>query len=260
MINIKINQKNVILITSETWIEGFSELLRHASDHFKKGEDFDLRIALISIDNAIEIALKTYLMINRRSLGINRKEFKNAKRSFPVLLDVLLRYSPKNIPESDLDAIEFYHNLRNSLYHEPIGIIPKKEVVPIYLELAKNIIKELFGIKDEKILGEIEMNEKEEQIKLFLDIWNEIRTNLRNFTLTESLIPKINKPYTILKIIPLLEENKKISSEFAEKILKFYQIRNYLVHGKRDVNSDQLNEWIEELREIGTELISFMNK
>ncbi len=43
------------------WAKGPFELLVHAEGHFIAGEDFDRRIALISFDNAIEVAITTYL-------------------------------------------------------------------------------------------------------------------------------------------------------------------------------------------------------
>ena len=43
------------------WTEGPRELLHHAAEHFKVGNDFDHRIAMISTDNAVELMMKTYL-------------------------------------------------------------------------------------------------------------------------------------------------------------------------------------------------------
>ena len=46
------------------WANGPFELLVHADGHLIGGEDFDRRIALISFDNAIEVAITTYLTLN----------------------------------------------------------------------------------------------------------------------------------------------------------------------------------------------------
>ena len=43
------------------WIDGPRELLQHAIDHLTQGDDFDRRVAMISIDNAVELTIKTYL-------------------------------------------------------------------------------------------------------------------------------------------------------------------------------------------------------
>src|SRR5262245_8630820 len=54
------------------WANGPFELLVHAEGHLRSGEDFDRRIALISFDNAIEVAITTYLTLHPIQRG-NRK-------------------------------------------------------------------------------------------------------------------------------------------------------------------------------------------
>src|SRR6266436_7605447 len=46
------------------WANGPFELLVHAEGHLRAGNDFDRRIALIGFDNAIEVAITTYLTLN----------------------------------------------------------------------------------------------------------------------------------------------------------------------------------------------------
>jgi hypothetical protein len=52
------------MISLPPWANGPFELLLHAEGHLRAGEDFDRRIALISFDNAIEVAITTYLTLN----------------------------------------------------------------------------------------------------------------------------------------------------------------------------------------------------
>ena len=40
------------------------ELLVHAEMHYRTGEDFDRRIAIVGFDNAIEVAIHTYLNLH----------------------------------------------------------------------------------------------------------------------------------------------------------------------------------------------------
>jgi hypothetical protein len=53
----------------KTWTSGAEELLEHAAWHIKKETAFDKRIAFISIDNAVEIAIKTYLRLPKQFFG-----------------------------------------------------------------------------------------------------------------------------------------------------------------------------------------------
>jgi len=44
--------------SDDIWVNGPLELLKRSIPHSKNGTDFDNRIAMISIDNAVEITLK----------------------------------------------------------------------------------------------------------------------------------------------------------------------------------------------------------
>jgi len=49
------------------WVDGPRELLQHAVDHLSLGGDFDRRIAMVSIDNSVELTVKTFLGLPKRS-------------------------------------------------------------------------------------------------------------------------------------------------------------------------------------------------
>src|SRR5438034_10002901 len=83
-----LDSKNVIAL----WTEGPRELLQHAADHLRLGADFDRRIAMISVDNPVELATKTYLGLPERARGTKgpgRRALDTASESFPSLLDML---------------------------------------------------------------------------------------------------------------------------------------------------------------------------
>ena len=58
------------------WTSGPRELLEHAKDHLAKATDVDNRFAMISVDNAVELMLTTYLRLPRGVTGLilTRKE------------------------------------------------------------------------------------------------------------------------------------------------------------------------------------------
>jgi hypothetical protein len=51
-------------VSLPSWAYGPFELLIHAEGHLRGGDDFDRRIALITFDDAIEVAIATYLTLN----------------------------------------------------------------------------------------------------------------------------------------------------------------------------------------------------
>lgn len=78
------------------WAVGPFEMLYHAETHFLKGEDFDRRIALISFDNAIEVAITTYLAlhpIQRGQRQYQRTDIETWQRNYHTKLDFSIRKS-----------------------------------------------------------------------------------------------------------------------------------------------------------------------
>ena len=58
------------------WITGSVELLNHGIKHIKESSEdnnFDYRIAMISIDNAVEATMKTYITLIRKVLRFKVK-------------------------------------------------------------------------------------------------------------------------------------------------------------------------------------------
>jgi len=129
------------------WSEGPKELLQHAVDHLSQEGDFDRRIAMISIDNAVELMIKTYLGLPKRRAkgkGPSRKELDEASNSFPNLLDLVEKHADEKLTGVSLDEIEWYHRIRNQLYHSGNGITVEVAKVQTYLTLAKTLFQNLF--------------------------------------------------------------------------------------------------------------------
>jgi hypothetical protein len=66
----------------QPWVSGPGEILRHGLELLRKDSDTNRRLAMISIDNSVELMVKTYLGLPKRitGLSITRKEF--AKRHY----------------------------------------------------------------------------------------------------------------------------------------------------------------------------------
>ena len=91
---------------TKPWASGPQELLDHAKEHLETGSGFDLRISFISIDNAVELIIKTYLGLPKRvkkSDGPPRKKLADASRSFPDLLDLLEEYGADKLEGIDIN-------------------------------------------------------------------------------------------------------------------------------------------------------------
>src|SRR5712671_3188280 len=92
------------------WASGPGEILRHGLELLKKDTDTNRRLAMISIDNAVELMTKTYLGLPKRVTGIaiSRKEYDEIAERFPALLDALEKYAAEKLDGIDLGEIEWY--------------------------------------------------------------------------------------------------------------------------------------------------------
>ena len=133
------------------WANGPFELLVHAEGHLREGDDFDRRIALISFDNAIEVAITTYLTLHPIQRG-NRKydnpKVKQWLENYHTKLDFLeeeiaLRAVPRLV---DKPNIVWAHAHRNSQYHGGHQGAPEKAVLKIARDAAIWVFSLLFDV------------------------------------------------------------------------------------------------------------------
>ena len=133
-------------MTSQPWAAGPKEILEHGISLLRKDSDKNRRLALLAVDNAVELTIKTYLGLPKRINGIAvpRKEYAEFSESFPKLLDAVEQYASDKISGIDLGEIEWFHRLRNQLYHQGNGLTVDRDKVEIYSELAKLLFENLF--------------------------------------------------------------------------------------------------------------------
>jgi hypothetical protein len=128
------------------WTSGPRELLEHAKDHLAKKTDVDNRFAMISVDNAVELMLKTYLHLPKSvtGLGLTRKEIAEYTATFHSALNAMRRLVPELVSAVPLGEIEWFHRIRNRLYHEGIAITVERDQVVRYLKHAESVMRRLF--------------------------------------------------------------------------------------------------------------------
>ncbi|MCX5805809.1 MAG: hypothetical protein NT010_07050 [Proteobacteria bacterium] len=231
------------------WMDGPSELLQHALDHMMLGRDFDNRIAMVSTDNAVELTIKTFLGLPKRGQtksGPGRKELEDAGESFPDLLNLLEKYASDRIVGLSLNDIEWYHRLRNQLYHSGNGITVEKKKVETYLELAITLFVSLFDEMPElSHTGAIRTSTGE-----FLDLWVQFERELRN------RLPEKTGPAYYWKRDFL----KELSPETEILYSSVSQFRNEVVHGLSEPGVTELQEATAALRKLLDRVKTLPNK
>ncbi len=135
------------------WANGPFELLVHAEGHLRKGDDFDRRMALISFDNAIDVAITTYLTLHPIQRG--NREYKgedvgrwlknyHSKLEF-LEIELTTRSIPWDVPKS---YVVWAHGQRNEQYHGGSKGIPEKKVLATIRRAALWVFGVLYEVAD----------------------------------------------------------------------------------------------------------------
>jgi hypothetical protein len=211
------------------WASGPGEILQHGLALLRNDSDVNRRLAMIAIDNAIELTIKTYLGLPHRITGlrISRKEFGEIAESFPGLLDAIEKYAQDKLTGVNLGEIEWYHRLRNELYHQGNGLTVERDKVEVYAELANILFKNLFGTElvhsakgAQQLLGE------------FMELWAQIEAGLlslaHDHSLTGAQGRNVRWAAEFLKGPGIFSEGDR--QEFEE----LRRLRNRMVHGELD--------------------------
>jgi hypothetical protein len=213
------------MASEKPWATGPAELLRHALSLLRKDTDSNRRIAMILLDNAVEQAIKTFLSLPRRVTGttISRKRIAEIGESFPMLLDALEEFAPERVRDLDLGAVEWYHRLRNELYHQGFGLTVEREKVEVYSELAQVIYRSLFGVEIP-----IDPSVEVERLGKFIELWNRLEKALQ----VAASYHVIERPSRLRGSMRVLRSADLIQGADAKEIDEFRRIRNQVVHGQ----------------------------
>lgn len=229
------------MIIDKPWISGPRELLIHGIQHLDLNSGFDYRIAMISIDNSVELMIKTHLGLPKRITkieGLTRKKFEEITSTFPNLLDGLEEFASDKLNGIDLGDIEWFHRLRNQLYHDGNGITVEKEKVETYAEIAKILFGNLFGIEIEETGNETLHHSL---VGEFIKEW----ANFEKQALNEE-----GKHRAPIHRLREMLANGELSKNQAEKFDEIRKFRNNLVHGMSSPSQKELKRYLADLKDI----------
>ena len=135
------------------WTYGPFEILLHAELHYRVGEDFDRRIAMIGFDNAIEVAITTYLGLHPIQRG--NRQYSNADvqrwlNNYHTKIDFFFQecVTRQVAVVGQRDEIVWYHEVRNGQYHVGGATVPQKRELDGVRTAALEIFAVLFEVAD----------------------------------------------------------------------------------------------------------------
>jgi hypothetical protein len=135
------------------WAYGPFEILLHAELHYRIGEDFDRRIAMIGYDNAIEVAVTTYLSLHPIQRGNRPYPAADVERWLNNYHTKVGFFFQECVTRGitvtgQQDEIIWFHEVRNGQYHVGGATVPQKRELDGVRAAAMEVFNVLFDAPD----------------------------------------------------------------------------------------------------------------
>lgn len=145
--------------TLTPWALGPFEIILHAEMHYRNGEDFDRRIAIVGFDNAIEVAIHTYLSLHplqRQNRIYQKTDLEKWLDNYHSKIDFFVSEVTSRALPVVCDKAKFiwYHEVRNGQYHAGGATIPQARELEGIREAALWVFSVLFEVENVLILLE----------------------------------------------------------------------------------------------------------
>jgi len=136
-------------ISIHPWQRGPTELLEFVLERSGLTDDVDRRVSFLILDVGVETLFKTYLTLPKEVTQTpvsheERRKFANGR--FHDLIEGIRRAAPGRINELDLQHVNFYHDIRNRLYHQSSGLTVRQEDLEGYTGTAMGLLRQLLGV------------------------------------------------------------------------------------------------------------------
>ena len=139
------------------WAYGPFEILMHAEMHYLSGDDLGRRISMIGFDNAIELAIMTYLNLHPIQRG--GQTYKNVdvekwKNDFHSKVEFFFAdCENRNIETTaQKDEVLWFHSVRNDQYHGGGANIPPQMALEGVRAAALEVFSTLFEEQETSLL------------------------------------------------------------------------------------------------------------
>jgi len=149
----------------ESWQKTPVKIVLEAINHANKQNEEDNVIAFLLLDVGAETLLKTYLSLPAKITGTNTPEkerFLITREGFHTVIQGV-KDSRQGISGRDLDRVQFFHSIRNKLYHEGNGLTVARGHLDEYIKVIKLLFKQLLKVNFEDLLSD-SSNTKEQVI------------------------------------------------------------------------------------------------
>ena len=132
------------------WDIGPTELIKFALERMHGGTDFDKRLAFLVLDIGVETFFKTFLTIPEKYSQAQTSFSKRREAvsgNFHALVAGIREAVPERIENINLEHVQYYHEIRNTLYHQGNTVAAVRiDQLSEYAILAVELLRELLGV------------------------------------------------------------------------------------------------------------------
>lgn len=146
------------------WQSGPAELITYAVTHLHKDTDFDRRLAFLLLDVGIETLFKTYLTLPDKVTGAQgsyTERRKATEGNFHELVAGVEKAAQNQIRGFNFSHIQYFHDLRNKLYHQGNGITIPFEQVHQYANLSVQLLAILLEVDLSRLVSQPQLDAAE---------------------------------------------------------------------------------------------------
>ncbi|MCC9609072.1 hypothetical protein LOC68_07070 [Blastopirellula sp. JC732] len=193
---------------------------------------------MIIIDNAVEQMCKTYLSLPSRitGLGITRRQVNEAFETFPALLDAMETHASDKLNGIDLGIVDYYHRLRNELYHQGFGLTIERNKVETYSDVARVLFRNLF---DYDVVGTTTSTtttpppDGSDQFLALVEKTNRIGQLAEEILESTGTIDSdARRMFPLSTLLSMLRGSGAVTEQQTIRLNELRQLRNVVVHGQ----------------------------
>ncbi len=173
------------------------------------------------------------LILEMRAAGIRIGMASSSKNATFILesaglLDLFERFAQQHLDGIELGDIEWYHRIRNQLYHEGNGITVEKQQVDAYYQIVKILIENLYGEEGAEEPSR-EIDDSATRLGLFIQKWALLDMKLRSKA-KECLPKDKHRTGPLNAIVDALYPKGIDLRSIRKDLTTLSEIRNSIVH------------------------------
>jgi hypothetical protein len=152
------------------WQKTAKNLIGYAQRFQKTNDEFERQVGYLLLDVGVETLFRVFVTqpgieaklgyTKRDKIAKGTIEKTNIQRdeitlsgfdelAFHKLSEAVKQIAGEKVSKDDLQRVEYFHNIRNKIYHLGDGIVPTQDNFEEYSKIAQSLLKTLYDLKED---------------------------------------------------------------------------------------------------------------